>query len=292
MTVRHTKAASQRNITQHQTVATNWDALTEWYDGWVGKEGSTLHRELAIPATLELLAPRRGERILDVGAGQGVLAPHITEADASYVGVDASVRLLQRARKHHGQHGTFLMGDACNLHKHASLQRGSFDGVVFLLSIQDMDPLPSVLESAAWALRGGGRIVILMIHPCFRVPRQSGWGWQEQRKVQYRRIDSYLTPLAVPMKEFANGRKGQSRCFHRPLQQYINGLSEHGLLLERMEEITSYKHFLAEPLTHKRRRGNVVGILNREQAKGSRARAENRAYQEIPLFMGLRARKL
>ncbi len=46
-----------------------------------------------------------------------------------------------------------------------------------MLSIQDMDPLSDVLESAAWAPNLDGRVVILMTHPCFRVPRQSGWGW-------------------------------------------------------------------------------------------------------------------
>ncbi|MBO0783603.1 MAG: class I SAM-dependent methyltransferase [Ktedonobacteraceae bacterium] len=270
MTVRHISSTSTKiGGRKPQSVPTNWDALTEWYDGWVGRDGSALHRELAIPATIDLLAPRRGERILDVGAGQGVLAPHIAAAQADYVGVDASLRLIQRARKHHGRLGTFLVGDACHLRQLSDLHPGSFDGAVFLLSIQDMDPLPSVLESAAWALRGGGRIVILMIHPCFRVPRQSGWGWQEERKLQYRRIDSYLTPLSVPLKEYANGRRGHSLSFHRPLQHYINDLAKCGLLLDRMEEITTYK-----------------------VASGPRARAENRAYQEIPLFMGLRARKI
>ncbi|WP_201391630.1 class I SAM-dependent methyltransferase [Ktedonobacter sp. SOSP1-85] len=258
-----------RGTSPGQRVRTSWDAHTEWYDGWVGKDGSTLHRELAIPATLELLAPRRGERILDIGAGQGVLAPHITRAGASYVGIDASTRLLQRARAHHGRIGTFLQGDASRLDLISGIEQATFDGIVFLLSIQDMDPLSSVLEGAAWALRGGGRLVIVMIHPCFRVPRQSGWGWQEERQLQYRRIDRYLTPLAVPMKEYANGRQGQSLCFHRPLQQYINDLASSGLVLDQMRELCTYK-----------------------TSSGPHARAENRAYQEIPLFMGLRARKL
>ncbi len=56
------------------------------------------------------------------------------------------------------------------------LHRREFDAVVFLLSIQNMDPLHSVLKSASWMLRSGGRTVLLMTHPCFRLPRQSGWG--------------------------------------------------------------------------------------------------------------------
>ncbi len=260
-----------RHSAQNSRAArTSWDPLADWYDGWVGKEGSLHHRRLAIPAVLELLAPQTGEKILDIGAGQGVLVPHIAGSGAAYVGVEASPRLLQIARKRHGHTGRFIQGDASQLQRLPGLHEGMFDAAVFLLSIQDMDPLPSILESVAWVLRGGGRLVLLMTHPCFRVPRQSGWGWQEERKMQYRRIDRYLTPLSVPMKAYPGQQQGTTLSFHRPLQEYVNCLAECGLLLDQMKEIATYK---------------VV-------SGGQHARAENLAQQEIPLFLGLRARKL
>src|SRR5690606_5574990 len=128
-----------------------------------------------------------------------VLAPHITQAGANYTGVDVSPRLLQTARKRQ-RDGRFIEADAAYLAACPKLQAASFEALVFLLSIQDMNPLEAVLDSAYWALAPGGRLVILMTHPCFRIPRQSGWGRDEQRKLQYRRIDRYLTPLSVPMK--------------------------------------------------------------------------------------------
>lgn len=253
-----------------QVAPTSWEPLASWYDGWVGPEGSLHHRKLAIPAALELLQLQAGERLLDIGAGQGVLAPYATEQRALYTGIDASPRLLQLARKHHGQQGKFVLGDACALCSVPGLKASSFDAAIFLLSIQDMNPLPAVLESAAWVLRGGGRLVIVMTHPCFRVPRQSGWGWQAERKLQYRRIDRYLTPLAVPMKAYQGQHRGTTTSFHRPLQEYINALAYSGLFVEQMREITSFK----------------------QAANGPRAKAETLANQEIPLFLGLRARKL
>jgi SAM-dependent methyltransferase len=251
-------------------IRTSWDPLAYWYDGWVGEGGSKYHRELAIPAMLKLLDPQPGEHILDIGAGQGVLAPFITKAQAYYVGVDASARLLQLARKHHSRQGMFIQGDARELASVPGLRRGAFDAVVFLLSIQDMDPLGDVLASAAWALRVGGRAVLLMTHPCFRVPRQSGWGWDEGRKLQYRRVDRYLTPLPVPMKAYPGQQSGVTRSFHRPLQEYINGLADQGLLVDRMHEIANHKH----------------------RSSGPQAKAAALAHQEIPLFLALRARKV
>jgi len=149
------------------------------------------------------------------------------------------------------------------------LREGEFDAVVFLLSIQDMDQMERVLESAAWTLKPGGRVAMVLTHPAFRVPRQSGWGWDEGRKLHFRRVDSYLTPLAVPMKNLPGKTKAATRSFHRPLGAYVNALADAGLLVEQMDEIPAHK--IAAPM--------------------SSVQAAHRARQEIPLFLGLRARK-
>lgn len=237
-----------------------WDSVAAWYDGWVGTDGSEHHKRLAIPEVMRLLQLQRGERVLDVGCGQGVLAPHIAQAGGDYVGVDVSPRLLGLARKHHGSAGEFLKGDALKLWKTDGLATQSFDAVVFLLSIQDIDPLDAAVRSASWALKDGGRMVFVMTHPAFRVPRQSGWGVDEGRKLTYRRVDRYLTPLPIPMKTYP-GKSGVTISHHRPISAYINTLGEEGLLVDRFDEIPSYKR-------------------------------ENDADQEFPLFLGLRARKL
>ncbi len=218
---------------------------------------------------MDLLLPQPGEQILDLGAGTGVLAPLVAKAGAKYTGVDASEKLLQFARQHHSKDGRFMSGDARRLSALPALQAASFDAAVFLLSIQDMDPLSEVLENTTWALKPAGRVVILMTHPCFRVPRQSGWGWDEDRKLQFRRVDRYLTPLPVPLKPYP-GQTGVSRSFHRPLHEYINTLAQNGLWVDQFQEIPTYKTI----------------------ASGPNAKAENLANQEIPLFLGLRARKI
>ena len=167
---------AKKRRTRKSRRSTSWDPLARWYDGWVGKDGSKHHRKLAIPATLELLAPQPGEQVLDIGAGQGVLAPMVAKSGATYTGVDIGGKLLQIARKHHGDQGRFLQGDACRLSRIPELRPESFDGVVFLLSIQEMDPLEDALENAVWALKSRGRVVLLMTHPCFGSPGKAVGG--------------------------------------------------------------------------------------------------------------------
>src|SRR5688500_9850173 len=93
----------------------SWDPVAAWYAGWVGANGSDHHRTLAIPALLDLLGPRRGEHILDLGCGPGVLAPHLARAHARYTGIDASPKLIAFARRHHAANGRFVLGDVTKL---------------------------------------------------------------------------------------------------------------------------------------------------------------------------------
>src|SRR6202790_5213227 len=47
---------------------------------------------------LDLLAPRRGERILDLGCGDGVLTEKIAAAGTTVVAVDAAPEMVAAAR--------------------------------------------------------------------------------------------------------------------------------------------------------------------------------------------------
>lgn len=242
---------------------TSWDGVADWYDKWVERGGPGAHRRIAIPALLDLLEPMKGERVLDVGCGQGVLASTVTRRDAHYTGVDASPRLIGRARKRYGRLGVFWVGNAADLRRVVRGER--FDAVTFLLSLQNMNPLDQILSEASDVLVPGGRIAMLMTHPCFRPPRQSGWGFDRGRSLVYRRVDRYLTAFEHQDRLREGGR---TQRFHHPLSDYVNALGAAGMGVERMEEIAA------------------------DRVKGERVgKADRKAHREFPLFVGIRARK-
>jgi SAM-dependent methyltransferase len=205
--------------------------------------------------------------VLEIGAGQGVLSDHIAERGARYTGIDASPRLIDIARRRHRRAGRFLVGDARSIASVPGLHPGSFDAAVFMLSIQDMDPLEAIFGSLGWALRRTSRVVMFMTHPAFRQPRHAGWGFDEGRRLVYRRVDAYLSPMAVPMKELRGGLP--TRSYHRPISAYVNGLAAEGFAVDAMREIAD--------------------SLDESRPMGRRAGA--RAAAEIPLFLALRARR-
>ena len=113
-----------------------------------------------------------------------------------------------------------------------------------------------------------------MMHPCFRVPRESDWVWSEEG-AQGRVVRQYLSSSKVEIQThpgMAAHGKGASATvhFHRPLQAYVNTLGNAGLLIDHVEEWVSHKVSQAGP----------------------KKAALDRARQEIPLFLALRARKV
>ena len=64
-------------------------------------------------AVLDLLAPLKGERILDLGCGSGQLTAAIADAGAAVIGLDSSPEMLAEARAHYPAI-EFRLGDAAD----------------------------------------------------------------------------------------------------------------------------------------------------------------------------------
>jgi trans-aconitate methyltransferase len=74
---------------------TGWDpALYDTKHAFVWQYGASL---------LELLAPKRGERILDLGCGTGHLTAQLAERGALVVGIDSDAAMIEQARRTYPQ---------------------------------------------------------------------------------------------------------------------------------------------------------------------------------------------
>jgi ubiquinone/menaquinone biosynthesis C-methylase UbiE len=170
----------------HKNFSGNWDSVAYWYDGWMGSAGSEFHRKYAIPFVFDLIEFQGHERTLDVGCGQGVLAPSVARASRRYIGIDISRIMIGKATKRHSKihNAQFIRSNVADIGIYK--KHGPFDVAIMLLCIQDMPKLRETFQSISAVLKPGGQIVIVMTHPCFRTPRMTGWGFDPKRK---QRID-------------------------------------------------------------------------------------------------------
>jgi trans-aconitate methyltransferase len=105
-------------------------------------------------AVLELLDARRGERILDLGCGDGVLTDRIVAAGAEVLGVDASPAMVDAARAR-GLDARVLDGGELRFD-------GEFDAVFSNAALHWMTDPDAVIRGVQRALRPGGRFVAEM----------------------------------------------------------------------------------------------------------------------------------
>src|SRR5688572_29408085 len=102
---------------------------------------------------IDLLAPRPGERVLDLGCGTGQLTAQIAEGGATVLGVDRSPEMIAQARRNF-PHLPFQVGDATTFSTDEP-----FDAVFSNATLHWVKPPAAAAARVFAALRPGGRFV-------------------------------------------------------------------------------------------------------------------------------------
>lgn len=246
-------------------VDTSWQKVSKWYGGIVGEKGHYFHQTVIIPKAIDLLDLKKESKLLDIACGQGVFARGI-DPQIEYLGVDKANSLIAEAKKRdrNSKH-KYIVADVT---KNIPV-REVFDRAVIILALQNIKEPEKAIEQASQRLSKGARLLIVLNHPSFRIPRQSSWEDDKQQKLQYRRVNRYMSPLEIPI----NAHPGEENSpvtwsYHRPLEDYSKMLFESGFYIEKIEEWTSEKHSV-----------------------GKNSKQENRAREEFPMFMAILAVK-
>lgn len=247
-----------------QSRTTSWGGHAKWYESVVGDEGS-YQQSVILPNVLRLLDLKKGDDVLDLACGEGFFAREFYKTGANIVGVDIASDLIDVAKKKSPAEIIYKVADAKDL---SMFNAAAFDAVAIILAIQNIDDMNTVFREVRRATKQNARLVMVMNHPVLRVPKLSGWGWDEEQKMQYRRIDGYMSEKKIPIQMHpGNDPKAITWSFHRPLQVYMKALRNNGFGIDTLEEWTSHK----------------------KSESGPRAKAEDEARKEIPLFMAVKA---
>lgn len=253
---------------KNNSTDTSWQGVSRWYNNIVGDEGHYYHKKIVIPGVTRLLNLSKTDSLLDLACGQGILAKNI-HPDVEYQGVDLSSDLIRFAKsedknlKH-----KYLVADAA---KELFFENKKFTKAAIILALQNIRYPIGVIKNAAKFLEVNGEFVIVLNHPCFRIPRHSFWDIDREKNVQSRKMDSYMTEMEVPI--LANPGKGnlseKTWTFHKPLSAYTEILTNNGFVITKIEEWVSDK-----------------------KSTGPMARMEDRSRKEFPMFMTLVAKKI
>ena len=255
-----------------------WESVSDWYGDYQAGSKSDHFSEVIIPGAIGMLDIKTGDRVLDIACGEGRFAAAMTDLGAQVSGVDASEGLINAASARKLPRSRFTVGDARQLDKlPGEFTEEPYDAASCVMALMNINPISDVLSGASRLLKPGGRFVAVILHPSFRSPGISSWGWEgskASKQKQYRRVDAYLSsttePIIMNPGEVAAGKKAvQTFTYHRPLESYVKAFASAGLMMDDLEEWPS----------------------RRKSEPGPRADEENRARREFPMFMCIRAIK-
>jgi trans-aconitate methyltransferase len=175
-----------------------WDAaLYDSKHSFVWRYGAEL---------IELLAPEKGERILDLGCGTGHLTDRIAQSGAIVIGLDRSPAMLAEAHKNYPEL-QLVAADATRFAFAAP-----FDAVFSNATLHWILDAERVVECIAASLRPGGRLVLEM----------GGKGNIEQLRDA---VHEALNWLGYPEGESWNPK------YFPTIGEYSSLLEKHGLLV-------------------------------------------------------------
>lgn len=180
------------------------------YAAWA-RSGEDWSFALVLPPLLELLPPPPA-RVLDVGCGEGRVGAELVRRGYGVVGVDASPRMVELAREHHDA----VVADARSL----PFDSESFDVVVTVNALMEIDELEAVVQEAARVLRVGGVLCAVVEHPAASGPRVARYSQPERHTwpVTWRGVHLGLGGV------------------HRPLVEYSVALERAGFRIDALRE--------------------------------------------------------
>ncbi len=247
---------------------TSWESVSDWYQNLITDEKS-YQNTLILPNVLRLLNIKKGEAVLDLACGPGLFSVAVARAGAVVTGVDASRTFIKLAQENTPKNLSANFSVSLS-NKLSGLKNDTFDKVFCVLALQNIKELTETISEVKRVLKPNGTFIFVLNHPAFRIPGATSWQFDEKENVQFRRASKYMSEetreiIMNPGKK--NSEKTYS--FHRPLQSYFKSLKKNGFVVSNLEEWISDK-----------------------TSKGARAKAENTARKEFPLFMAIVTQKL
>lgn len=219
-----------------------WNNKAEFWDEMHGDLGNQFHQTLIGPSVEELLDLKEGERILDIGCGNGVVARRLAELGGQVTAFDFSSELIKlaKARGNQGEPISYHIIDATDEDAMVVLGEGQFDAIVCTMTMMDVPIIVPIFKAVKRLLNGTGRFVFSTAHPAFNSNNPIFVHEVEDRDGVI--SDYYAVKLRAyldipPVKGSGSPNEPNPHYYyHRPLHELLGTAFASGLVLDGLIE--------------------------------------------------------
>lgn len=190
-----------------------WDTNAQAWSTLIDSQGIP-SRQSTTPAVLDVIRSLKPQSILDVGCGEGFLAPLFLQQGWAYLGLDGSEKLVELAKKKQQANFEAVSYEQIIAKKWQAPR--SFDVVLFNFALFD-DKVAPLLAQFRSCLTAQGRLVIQTLHPLSMKEYKSGWNIED------------FKGMSVPMS-------GAMPWYGRTLSDWLAEFKEAGFIVEALKE--------------------------------------------------------
>lgn len=215
------------------SISDPWEANAPFWIQIIREHRDRYRAELTDPAIMEAIGSASHRAILDAGCGEGYLSRALAKAGAIVTGIDMSAPLIAAAKSAMPADSMPVSFDTGSLYN-LPYQDDAFDIVVCNHVINDLREPGVAIREFARVIRPAGRLVILMLHPCF----YSSHAERELAESASTIARSYFSERKIEQTFKVGGLTSPvaNTAWFRPLEYYIKQLSQSSFVITALTE--------------------------------------------------------
>ncbi|CAF2564466.1 unnamed protein product [Rotaria sp. Silwood2] len=222
-------------VSELECVENQWNKHAEVWNQWIGDDGDSNRKESSDIYLWKYIGNVDDKVILDAGCGNGYLTiKFVLETRAKrIIGVDLSSVMIKIAKENidrritrdEDQKRIEMYHDSVTELK--SIENNSIDLIIANYVLMDTPDLDSVMKAFKRVLKSSGRVIIVILHPCFDVvPDKNG----------SKRIYTWSKSYFDETPEKQEWEKFSLNMYHRSLSVYFQTFHKYGFTLMDFDE--------------------------------------------------------
>ena len=192
-----------------------WDSNAKVWDDYMGEGGNDWHKELIAPETERMLNVKSGDKLLDIGCGNGLFARRMARKGIEVTAFDFSKSNIENAKKYDITNIRYLTLDATLESDLQKLHGIKYEGLVSTMVFMDMSDITCLFSHVKDLLADDGVFVFSIQHPCFNSEHvditEDG-----NLIIKDYMLEDISEGIAIPTQA------KKQYYFHRPISYYMN----------------------------------------------------------------------
>lgn len=207
-----------------------WNKLgIEWIDK---AQNGDFRMYYIMPNTLRLMGDVKGQKVLDLGCGEGGYSRELAKKGAIVTSIDCTQACIDYAISKADNENLEIEHYIRNSNNLSGIENGIFDKILCSMMLMDVEDMIGTIKEVYRVLKPDGQVFISILHPCFKPPVEHKWSSNGDEKQVV--VKDYFHPT-----EWYGGigdSENKVIYRHRTMSEYVKAFTANRLLMIDMDE--------------------------------------------------------